>query len=216
MNIMVIMAHPDDAEIWCGGTIIKHVEIGDPVLTCSLSYEKDSLRGKEALEGAKRMGCEVDFLGLTDKSIQDTNETALFISSAIENFQPNIIITHWFDDMHPDHEATFRNLRRALMCYYLLEVNDAEKVPTVFCCDTYNSQGIHGNFIPDHYVDVSSCWDKKVHAVNAHQSQPRSFYLDMIEKQCHDHGKIKKVNKAEGFLNVPLFGSLTGENHNDF
>lgn len=38
MKIMAVMAHPDDAEIWCGGTLIVHSKIGDAVRICALTY----------------------------------------------------------------------------------------------------------------------------------------------------------------------------------
>jgi LmbE family N-acetylglucosaminyl deacetylase len=53
---MAVMAHPDDAEIWCGGTLILHAEKGDAVRVCTLSYLRESTRGQEAQQGAKRQG----------------------------------------------------------------------------------------------------------------------------------------------------------------
>jgi len=39
MRLIAVMAHPDDAEIWCGGTLIMHAVKGDEVHICSLSYK---------------------------------------------------------------------------------------------------------------------------------------------------------------------------------
>ena len=49
-------------------------------------------------------------------------------------------------------------------------------------------------------------WEKKITAVNAHQSQALSIYLDMIERQCLAHGKESGTKRAEGFLYLPMFG----------
>ena len=50
MKLMTVMAHPDDAEIWRGGTLILHAEMGDEVLLCIMSYSENSTRGNEASE----------------------------------------------------------------------------------------------------------------------------------------------------------------------
>ena len=67
MRLIAVVAHPDDAEIWCGETLTLHAKRGDAVRVCTLTYSEDSTRGKEALEGAKRMGCEVELLGFKNR-----------------------------------------------------------------------------------------------------------------------------------------------------
>jgi N-acetylglucosamine malate deacetylase 1 len=207
MRLMAVMAHPDDAEIWCGGTLILHAEKGDAVRICTLSYSEDSTRGKEALEGAKRMGCEVELPGLKDTFLRDNEEAVEQLRSSMDSFQPDTIITHWFDDMHPDHETTFRVLRRALVRGFLgKSIDDLKGTPRIFCCDTYSSMGLRGPFKPDHLVDVKDVWEKKKSAILAHESQPLPLYLNMIEQQCFIHGRAVGKDLAEGFLYVPFFG----------
>jgi LmbE family N-acetylglucosaminyl deacetylase len=74
MRLMAVMAHPDDAEIWCGGTLFLHAEKGDPVRICTISYSGGSTRGREGKQGADKMDCEVEFLGSKDTAIRDTDE----------------------------------------------------------------------------------------------------------------------------------------------
>jgi LmbE family N-acetylglucosaminyl deacetylase len=207
MKLMTVMAHPDDAEIWCGGTLILHAEMGDAVRICTLSYTRESVRGKEALEAAKRMGCEVEFLGLEDMAIRDTENAVDQLRRSIDSFRPDTIITHWYDDMHPDHEATFRILRRAILrCFWTNAIANIQDYPRIFCCATYNSLGLHGPFHPNKLVDITQIWRKKITAINAHESQPRTIFLDMIDRQCLAHGKLAVTKRAEGFLYLPLFG----------
>jgi len=207
MKLMAVMAHPDDGEIWCGGTLILHAERGDTVRICSLAYTPDSTRGKEAKAGAELMGCQVELLGLDDVGIRDTPFAVESLGRMIDSFRPEIIITHWFDDMHPDHEGTLRVLRRALVSCFLAKPEDyLQAFPRVFCCDTYRSLGFHGLFKPDRFVDVTTAWEKKIAALRAHQSQQLSLYQDMTERQCTAHGKTAGTKKAEGFLYLPLFG----------
>jgi len=207
MRLMAVMAHPDDGELWCGGTLIIHAEKGDTVRICTLSYTDDSIRGKEALEGARRMGCEAACLGLGDTRVRDSDEAVEQLRNAMLSFLPDLLITHWFDDMHPDHEAVFLILRRALVSSFLSNsIGPLKTVPQIFCCDTYGSRGLRGPFQPDQLVDVTHVWERKLAAVHAHESQPLPFYLDMIERQCQIHGKATGTRYAEVFLHVPLFG----------
>ena len=207
MRLMAVMAHPDDAEIWCGGTLILHAGKGDDVRICTLSYSEDSERGLEAKESAKQMGCSAEFIGLKDVNIRDTEEAVIRLYQSIENFQPDTIITHWYDDMHPDHEATFRILRRAFL-HQLLAASkeDSKSTMRIFCCDSLSSVGLHGPFKPDRYVDVTDIWNRKISAINVHQSQPLSLLLESIDMQCLAHGKESGAKRAEGFLFLPIFG----------
>jgi N-acetylglucosamine malate deacetylase 1 len=207
MRLMAVIAHPDDAEIWCGGTLILQAEQGSAVRVCALSYAPGSNRGQEAQQGANQMGCEVEFLGLEDGNIRDTDKIVENLRSSMDSFRPDTIITHWYDDMHPDHEAAFLLVRRSLVRGFLgLSKDEVRGFPRIFCCDTYNSLGLHGPFNPDRFVDISHIWEKKIAAISAHGSQPLGFYLDMIDRQCLSHGKVAGTKRAEGFLYVPMFG----------
>ena len=207
MRLMAVMAHPDDAEIWCGGTLLLHADKGDEVRICTLSYTEDSQRGLEARESARQMGCQVEFLSMQDAGIRDTQEAAEQVWRCIDSFKPDTIITHWYDDMHPDHEVTFCLVRRALLHCFLKETfTDIQSVPRIFCCDSLSSIGLHGPFKPDRYVDVTDSWDKKIAAIKIHQSQPLSYYLEMIDKQCLAHGRESGKKRAEAFHYLPIFG----------
>jgi LmbE family N-acetylglucosaminyl deacetylase len=207
MRLMAVMAHPDDAEIWCGGTLILHAEKGDAVRVCTLSYHRESTRGQEAQEGANQMACEVEFLGLEDAAIRDADEVVDKLRRSIDSFRPDTIITHWYDDIHPDHETTFLLLRRSLLRGFLAHSQEeVQGLPRIFCCDTYNSLGLRGPFKPDRFVDISHIWERKIAAIHAHKSQPLALYIDMIDRQCLAHGKAAGTKRAEGFLFLPFCG----------
>ena len=206
MRLMAVMAHPDDAEIWCGGTLIRHAENGDEVRICTLSYTEDSERGQEAQKSAKLIDCEVGCLGLEDTRVRDSDQAVELVKKSIESFRPELIITHWFDDTHPDHEAVFLILRRALVSGFLdKSIDSLNSVPQVFCCDTYSSMGLRGPFQPNERVDVTQVWERKLTAIHAHESQPLEFYLNMIERQCRAHGKAANTKFAEAFIRIPLY-----------
>ena len=95
MRLMAIMAHPDDAEIWAGGTICKHVERGDEAFVVYMAATEDSVRGEEAKRGAAIMGAQVAFIGLMDGQVRDLPEAGERVSAILNEFAPDIVITHW-------------------------------------------------------------------------------------------------------------------------
>ena len=51
MRLTAIMAHPEEAEIWAGGTICKHAARGDEALIVCMAATEDSVRGEETSGG---------------------------------------------------------------------------------------------------------------------------------------------------------------------
>lgn len=205
MNILLVMAHPDDAEIWCGGTIIHHVQKGDRVKVCVMAYSRDSPRGKESCLSAELMGNEVELFGLGDTKVRPVDAIIDRLVGELVTFRPELYITHWFDDIHPDHEATFHMARAAFFRRVITEpVDNMRQLPYFLLCDTYGSNGLRGPFRPNHLVDVSGCWDGKLAAIRAHGSQPTDFFIHLVARQCREHGLKAGVALAEGFIRLPL------------
>ena len=184
MRLMAIMAHPDDAEIWAGGTICKHVERGDEARIVYMAATEDSLRGEEAKRGAAIMGAQVAFVGLTDGQVRDLPEACERVSAMLNDFAPDILITHWVDDFHADHAATAAIVHRVLP----LVISHIGKVPRLWACDTYFSTGARGAFVPDIHVDVTDQWPRKLAAIRAHLSQRPEAWVARTERHCGLHG----------------------------
>jgi LmbE family N-acetylglucosaminyl deacetylase len=212
MKLIAIMAHPDDAEIWAGGTIAKHVQRGDEALIVYMTAAGDSMRGEEAKKGAAILGAEVTFVGIVDGQVRDTLETCTRIREVLTSAAPDIIVTHWLDDGHADHAATAAVVQRALP----FVMADIGKPVRVWACDTYFSLGPRGPFVPDVYVDVTHQWAIKLAAVRAHQSQRPEGWVTLLERQCglHAHRATHRVGEggrfyAEGFRRLIPFGYIT-------
>jgi LmbE family N-acetylglucosaminyl deacetylase len=184
MRLAAIMAHPDDAEIWAGGTICKHVERGDEALVVYMAATENSVRGQEAKRGATIMGAQVSFVGLTDGQVRDLPETGERVRAILNDFAPDMLITHWLDDFHADHSATAAIVHRALP-FVMAHIG---KVPRLWACDTYFSTGTRGLFVPDVHVDVTAQWTRKLSAIRAHLSQRPEAWVARTERQCGLHG----------------------------
>ena len=204
-RLLTVLAHPDDAEIWAGGTIARQVREGDQAIICSLAGDEGSLRTREAAEGAAALGAEVTVLGQPDRQIRLTEQVVQAITALLQDFKPTIIITHWEGDSHPDHVQTHDAARAALVA-----AGHTRDVELFLACDTYLGSGRDGMFAPDLYVDVSDTWETKIAAIRKHASQDPEHYVETIERQCWLHGARAKVRYAEGFRRLPVYGRLGG------
>ncbi len=110
LDILVLSVHPDDAELGCAGTILKHIALGKKVGIVDLTRGELGTRGsaeirdKEAAASAQILGLSArENLGLPDGFFQNDKEHQLKVIAAIRKYQPQIIITNAYHDRHPDH-----------------------------------------------------------------------------------------------------------------
>src|ERR1700749_3831115 len=110
LDILVLAVHPDDAELGCAGTILKHIAAGKKVGIVDLTRGELGTRGsaetraQEAAKAAGILGLAVrENIGIPDGFFQNTPEYQLKVIEAIRKYQPEIIITNAYHDRHPDH-----------------------------------------------------------------------------------------------------------------
>src|SRR2546423_10459999 len=83
---------------------------------------------------------------------------------------PDLVLTHWLEDTHPDHVASVRLVIEALVHYAVahgLEDVEASRraFPQVWSCDTYGALGSRGAFDPGGYIGIRAGWGQKVQAL---------------------------------------------------
>jgi N-acetylglucosamine malate deacetylase 1 len=110
LDILVLAAHPDDAELGCGGTIAKHVAAGYKVGIIDFTQGELGTRGtvesrySEATEAARIQGVIVrENLKLRDGFFQNDEAHQLKVIQAIRRYQPELILTNAIRDRHSDH-----------------------------------------------------------------------------------------------------------------
>lgn len=222
MDILAIVAHPDDADIFCGGTIAKHADRGDDVVIAhmtrgeygGLGSETESsvadVREAEARASGATLGAsEVTFLEYEDGRVTYSLDAREAMVDVIRQYAPDLILTHYGDDMHPDHRATSRLVTDA---YYQasLPLAETEHDP----CDPDNVYYFGkptSEFEPSVFVDIDGYLDTKVEAVEHHESQVEFLvehggidaeFDNLIESMRAEnlvYGKQAGANCAEGF-----------------
>ncbi len=221
LNILVLAAHPDDAELGCGGTIIKHVALGHKVGVVDFTRGELGTRGTadtrdaEARASASILGLSIrDNLNFKDGFFQNDEHHQKEIIRVIRKYQPDIVLANAIYDRHPDHgnaaELSFKS------CF----LSGLEKVETT---DSGKPQKawrpkiiyhyIQSQWIkPDFIVDVTSHWDTKMMAVKAFKTQfhdpdstePETYissegFLKMVESRGIELGHAIGCRYGEGF-----------------
>jgi LmbE family N-acetylglucosaminyl deacetylase len=186
------MAHPDDAELWLGGTLALHAKAA---AACILVASKDQRRKREAQAGARVLGCEV--------TVDDELSRELIIDVA-SSFQPDVIVTHHFDDTHSDHRRTAELVMEVIPTL----VMEHGRPTRLFLCDSYNSVLRSTLFPGSIVVDVSATFDLKIKALRKHSSQPMARYVPMARRMGAMWGGRSRVAWAEAFVPCPILGNI--------
>lgn len=222
MNVFAVVAHMDDAEIYCGGTLRKYVERGDQVTVLVVtngnkgSYvlspeETTRVRREEQREACRRLGAqEPMFYDYEDDMMIDTVQLRLDLVAAIRRVRPQVILTHTPADGSNDHSAVGTGVVKALISLPFqnipVEEEPLREMPSVFFFEPAGGVG----FQPEQYVDISDVQETKVHAFKAYESQiaydPR--YLENIEVVGRFRGYQAGCAFAEGFQAYRFFGFM--------
>ena len=159
--VLAIGAHPDDVEIGCGGTLLRHAAAGDRTTILTLTGGEHGgdvgARADESRAAAALLGAELVHLELPDTVLSEGPETISAIEAVVGRVRPTIVYTHTIRDNHQDHRAT----NRATMIA-------ARGVPNVLC---YQAPSTVIDFTPTHFVDVTDFIDAKLLALRAFASQ---------------------------------------------
>ncbi|MGH3832440.1 MAG: PIG-L deacetylase family protein [Pseudonocardiaceae bacterium] len=194
------MAHPDDAELWAGGTLAVHAQAGASV-TIAVP-RTDEVRDREAAAGAEILGAA---LRLLDELTTDA------LRGLLTELRPEVVITHNTDDIHPDHQRTAQTLLTAVPKVVIATGHPRR----VYTCDGYHNLRRDGH--PLHLpviVDVTSMWETKRRALAAHGSQPiDEYFAPMAETLGRLHGGRIGVRYAEAFAPLPVLGRLPNSPH---
>ncbi|MEQ9297304.1 MAG: bacillithiol biosynthesis deacetylase BshB1 [Cyclobacteriaceae bacterium] len=221
LDILVIAAHPDDAELSAGGTIISNIAKGRKVGIVDLTRGEMGTRGtpeirlNEAASAGELMGVSVrDNLEFEDAFFLNDREHQLAIAKKIRTYRPDIVIANAVSDRHPDHGKGSALISQACFISGLKRVEtavDGEVQEAWRPKNVYHM--IQSNFItPDFVVDVSDYWEQKMDAVRAYKSQffdpdskePETFistpaFMNLIESRGVEMGQPVGFKYAEGF-----------------
>lgn len=194
MRVLIFGAHPDDMEIGMGGTIARHVDVGDKVLMALATIPNNrEQRLEEARNGARILGAQLSFLDLAAESLIYDRKAVRQIDQVLEEFLPDLIYTHWDQDSHQDHNTLSRaviSAARKNRCSVLMY---EQTIPGGIVPGGFNNQS---------YVDISKFIDLKLNSILAHESQIAvngDWWLDGVKGRAMYRGYQINVQYAESF-----------------
>ncbi len=221
LDILAFAAHPDDVELSCSGTVIKHVKQGYKVGVVDLTKGELGSRGdaetrlREAAFASKVLGISArENLGLRDGFFEDNEAAQLELVRMIRKYQPKIVLCNAENDRHPDHR------RAALLASHSCFLAGLIKIETHLDGNAqvpWRPQTVY-HYIQDYYakpnlvVDISENMDQKMESIMTFDSQfykpgseepntPISSkeFLEFIKGRALEYGRLIGVKYGEGF-----------------
>jgi N-acetylglucosamine malate deacetylase 1 len=216
-DIMIVAAHPDDAEVQMGGTIAKMTASGLKALIVDLcdgepaDYAEPGIRRKQALAAAGILGADRVFLGSQDRFIVDDIPTRLEIARMIRNHQPRMVFGTTGACIHPDHMAVTPLVTSAV---FYARLKNWDRVPGGESLADTNAWEIQRLFFPHckmepawgdfaFAVDVSGTYSLKKKALGEYSSifnvHEGDQLLELYEAEDAHMGRIFGIGYAEVF-----------------
>jgi len=212
-RVLVVAAHPDDEVLGCGGSMAKHLIDKDEVFVLFLSEGASSrnhfdlkdieFRKKNSIKAVRILGVVEDpiFLQLPDNRMDSIDLLSVVkkIEKVISEIQPEIIYTHYADDLNIDHQVSYQAVMTA-----------CRPMPNFFVKELYSFEVLSSTewspnktFTPNYFKDVSETIDLKIAAMEVYEFELNSFphprSIEAIKNLAKYRGSSVGIEYAEAF-----------------
>ncbi len=222
---LTLLAHPDDAEILCAGTLIRLKESGWQIHIATLTpgdcgtmtenrWDISSIRTKEATAAASMIGATYHCLDERDGMVVFDKPT---IQKAVDLFRrvaPRLVFTHAAKDYMLDHEQTSLLARSASFLYGAPNISahpllPGSHIPHLYYCDPVEAIDPFGNPVtPTTTIDITAQMETKTRMLASHASQREWLrahhgmdeYLDAMRRHAQLRGTLIDTTYAEAFI----------------
>jgi LmbE family N-acetylglucosaminyl deacetylase len=222
---LAVYAHPDDADVGCGGTLARWAKGGTAVhlIVCTDGGKGTNDPGMQPKKLAAERAAEleassaligltsVDNLGFRDGELIDSDEFRRTLVARVRELRPEVVCGHdptaiffgqdYFN--HRDHRILGMALLDAVapaaaLPHYFPDAGPPHQVSTVL---------LSGTLEPDEWVDVSDAIEAKAAAVECHRSQfagQNGWAGEAVRQRAAEEGRRAGVAYAEGFRRLTL------------
>lgn len=224
-HVLAIMAHPDDIEFQCAGTLVLLKQKGYTIHLASMTsgdcgsaihgpQEITRIRVRENIAAAKVIGATFDSVGCRDVFICYDRPTIQKVVELIRTYDPFLVITHSPQCYMIDHEETARVVRGA--CFggsipnFATEAADPARassgVPHLYYADAMEHKDQFGErIVPHFYINITRAMPVKEKMLKCHASQRdwlmqhhhMDEYLRKMRELSAERGKEVGVKYAE-------------------
>jgi LmbE family N-acetylglucosaminyl deacetylase len=222
---LAFMAHPDDAEIFCGGTLallaslgweihIATATAGDCGSTSLSPAAIARIRRREAARSAKSIGACYHCLEERDVDVVFDHLSNHKAIDLFRRLTPNLVFTHPRIDYMLDHEQTHLLARSAAFAFPIrnaskLPLPPSAAVPWLYFVDPMEGLDLQGNPVkPTTIIDITASLDTKLQMLSCHASQRQWLrahhgideYLQAVSRHARNRGKLIRKTYAEAFI----------------
>jgi len=228
MNILIVVAHPDDEVLGMGGTIAKHSSNGDKITilylttgitsrrtpgysnksSYDISSEDENLLEQEIKQLKQDALKSNKILGITNSIFNNFPDNELdsiprlkiikVIEKQIEKFNPDVVYTNHYGDLNIDHKLVYESCLTA--CRPIRKKN-----PKLYSFGVISSMewNYPTSFNPNYFIDISKNINKKIRAMKAYRNEIKKFphprSIENIEITGKKWGSLCGRNYAEAF-----------------
>ncbi|MBX2906604.1 MAG: bacillithiol biosynthesis deacetylase BshB1 [Taibaiella sp.] len=227
LHILAIAAHPDDLELGCAGTLIKHARAGQAVGILDLTEGELSTRGtvetryEEARRAGEIMGLAIrENARMADGFFRNDEAHQRKLITYLRHYRPEIVIANALSDRHPDHGKGGRLIADACFLSGLTKIEtERDGVKQKAWRPKRVFHMIQDRpMVPTFIVDITDTFDVKMEAIKAYQSQfhnpdsdePLTYiatgkFLEELASRDAIMGKRIGVRYGEAFVseNIP-------------
>ena len=200
LRVVVFGAHPDDPESGCGGLIAqltgKRHEVIVAYATCFRGERKigkepeATVRRREATAACQILGAKPHFFDYAHEKLQADAATLEAVSAWLKKVRPDVVVTHWPLDTHPNHHVTSSLVWQ---CYL------AEKSWSLYAFEVMTDRQTQA-FRPELYLDIEGVRPLKRRALDCHQSQKPDAIWEVHEAMHRRRGRECGVKHAEAYV----------------
>lgn len=187
LDLLVIAAHPDDAEICVGGILLACKARGARIGIIDMTRGELGTRGSEADRDRETAAANSllaidarENLGLPDGRVQVSVEARERLADRIRHYAPEVVLAQHTQDLHPDHAATGELARQAWYLSGLAKLSPSA-APARRPRRLYHFMG-HLPFEPSLVVDIGAVYARKQELVRCYASQ-------LAPAASHDQGQ---------------------------
>jgi N-acetylglucosamine malate deacetylase 1 len=218
LDVLAVMAHPDDAELLCGGALAKSARAGERVGIVDLtrgemgSWGSPEEREVEARNAAEVLGLQLRRnANLPDGCLENNQESRAAVITLLREIRPRVVVTHWKVGRHPDHRVASQLVRDSAFLAGLKNFpaqGKAYRPSKIVYATLFREDAFEPRFV----IDISDTFETKLQAIRCYSSQfddrpgmgevfpagDRSVY-DQIAAHCAVAGSRIRARYGESF-----------------
>jgi N-acetylglucosamine malate deacetylase 1 len=222
LDLLAIAAHPDDVELSCGGTLLRHAQQGYKTGILDLTAGEMGTRGtRETRAQEAATAGEIlkvawrGILGVPDSDVQANRENKLLLAAKIRELRPKTVILPYWEARHPDH---YNASKLGYESCFLAGLKQLPVRGEAFRPFKILYSTSYAEVRPTFVVDISEQYEERQRAILAFESQFRPkpteqkgavhLGLDELENEMNQlarhYGQMIGVQYGEPFLQKEL------------